>query len=54
MMKVQVEMIQHQVDDAANKLKQLENQTVKNMGDLIEKNDFAIKSVEKQISVLFF
>ncbi|CAF0986299.1 unnamed protein product [Adineta steineri] len=31
-------------DDAANKLKNLENQTVKNMGDLIEKNDSAIKS----------
>jgi hypothetical protein len=29
--------------DAANKLKQLENQTVKNMGDLIEKNDLVIK-----------
>jgi serine/threonine-protein kinase OSR1/STK39 len=34
------------VDDAANKLKQLENQTVKNMGDLIEKNNLAIKSNE--------
>ncbi len=33
--------------DEANKLKQLENQTVKNMGDLIEKNDLAIKSVKE-------
>jgi len=33
-------------DDAANKLKQLENQTVKNMKDLIEKNNLAVKSVE--------
>jgi serine/threonine-protein kinase OSR1/STK39 len=40
-------------EDAANKLKQLENQTIKNMGDLIEKNDIATKSVQKQISVLF-
>jgi len=32
------------VDDAANKLKQLENQTVKNIGDLIEKNELAVKS----------
>jgi len=40
-------------DEAANKLKQLENQTIKNMGDLIEKNDIATKSVQKQISVLF-
>lgn len=31
-------------DDAANKLKQLENQTIKNMGDLIEKNDQVIKN----------
>lgn len=31
-------------EDAANKLKQLENQTIKNMGDLIEKNDLALKS----------
>ncbi|CAF1658906.1 unnamed protein product [Adineta ricciae] len=31
-------------DDAAQKLKQLENQTVKNMSDLIEKNDSAVKS----------
>ncbi|CAF1047146.1 unnamed protein product [Rotaria sp. Silwood1] len=31
-------------EDPANKIKQLENQTVKNIGDLIEKNDAAIKS----------
>jgi serine/threonine-protein kinase OSR1/STK39 len=37
-------------EDAANKLKQLENQTVKNMEDLIEKNDLAIKSVNRQLS----
>ncbi len=31
-------------DDAGHKLKQLENQTIKNMGDLIEKNDLATKA----------
>jgi serine/threonine-protein kinase OSR1/STK39 len=35
-------------EDAANKLKQLENQTVKNIGDLIEKNELAVKSVEEK------
>jgi len=34
-------------DDAAatNKLKQLENQTIKNMGDLVEKNNQAVKVI---------
>lgn len=36
------------IDDTANKLKQLENQTVKNMGDLIEKNDLAIAAVSSR------
>lgn len=37
-------------EDAANKLKQLENQTIKNMGDLIEKNDLALKSVKENFN----
>ena len=34
-------------EEAANKLKQLENQTIKNMRDLIDTNESATKTVER-------
>ena len=40
-------------DDTVNKLKQLENQTVKNMGDLIEKNDLAMAAVSRRMEKFF-
>jgi hypothetical protein len=33
-------------NDSINKLRQLENQTIQNMGELIEKNEAVIKSVK--------